>query len=303
MGSHNTNYDMMRSVETGAGFINDPGELGTIVVRDDYHSFCSLNAAEGSFLAESAYFTIEFFETRYVAPPQLEHQTLTILMGVGSFVAINTFPTVIDQDGNTALTLYTTGDLIRLRAVRIGSDLRWTVDYRQQKYTGKKVQNIPLTAMRVHDSPAVNLAATAADDDMGLATGSPPQLIGEDFGGGTIDSKCRFFWPLPDDYVPGTDIAVRIHSNMTTTVSDGTATLDVAAAAISDSSQSADICETDAQDINMLGAATYVFDLDGSLVVNGDLLNVLLSFGGSDAGNAGVMVPVISQVAMHYLAK
>ena len=162
---------------------------------------------------------------------------------------------------------------------------------------------IDLTRCRVHDALHTNLPATAANDDMALITGTPgtnaPTLQGVDFGGTSTDEKCAFVFTLPPEYDPGETITLRVRGAMLTTISDGTATVDVEAWPIDgDGDVDADICATAAQSINSLTPADKDFTLTPTGLAPGDQLIVRLSFGGSDTGNAGVMIPEISRVQM-----
>lgn len=162
---------------------------------------------------------------------------------------------------------------------------------------------VPLTDMRVHDAVSSLLPAAAANDDMGLVTGTPgtnaPTLQGVDFGGTATDEKCLFVFALPIEYDAGQSITVRCHAGMLTTVSDGTATLDCEVwSDDGDGTVSADLCATAAQSINSLTLADIDFAVTPTGLSAGDLLFVRLSFGGSDTGNAGVMIPTITKVSV-----
>ena len=162
---------------------------------------------------------------------------------------------------------------------------------------------IPLTSIRVHDAMATNLPATAANDDMGLITGTPgtdaPTLQGVDFGGTSTDEKGAFEFVLPAEYVTGQTITLRVTGAMLTTVSDGTATVDAECwVATSAGAVGSDICATSAQSINSLTSADKDFTITPTSRAAGDRLIVRLSFAGSDSGNAGVMIPEISRVQM-----
>lgn len=160
---------------------------------------------------------------------------------------------------------------------------------------------IPLTSLRVHDALATNLPGTAANDDMALITGTPgtdaPTLQGTDFGGGSTDEKGAFEFVLPPEYDAGESITVRVKAGMLTTVSDGTATIDVECwKDANDGSVGADLCATAAQSINSLTLANKDFVITPTGLAAGDRLIFRLSFGGSDTGNAGVMIPEIQSV-------
>lgn len=165
------------------------------------------------------------------------------------------------------------------------------------------VNPIPLTSMRVHDALQTVLPGAAANDDMGLVTGTPgtnaPTLRGVDFGGAATDEKCAFIFPLPIEYDAGQSITIRCHAGMLTTVSDGTATLDCEVwSDDGDGTVSSDLCTTAAQSINSLTLADIDFTVTPTGLSAGDVLFVRLSFGGSDTGNAGVMIPTITKVSV-----
>lgn len=162
---------------------------------------------------------------------------------------------------------------------------------------------IDLTSLRVWNARHTNLPGTAADDDMALVTGTfgthAPTLQGVDFGGTTTDEKGAFSFQLPPEYVAGQTITLRVRGAMLTTVSDGTATVDAEVHKRDrDGAVGADLCATAAQSINSLTPADKDFTITPTGLAPGDTLEVRLSFGGSDTGNAGVMIPEISAVEM-----
>ena len=156
--------------------------------------------------------------------------------------------------------------------------------------------------MRVHDAMQTVLPGTAANDDMGLITGTPgtdaPTLQGVDFGGTSTDEKATFLFPLPVEYVSGQAITCVVRGAMVTTTSDGTATVDVECWVADDNGGvGGDICTTAAQSINNLTPADKSFTITPTSRVAGDVLVVRLSFAGSDSGNLGVMIPEIQKVS------
>ena len=162
---------------------------------------------------------------------------------------------------------------------------------------------IPLSVMRVHDNFALLLPSTAANDDMAIITGTPgtdaPTLQGVDFGGTSTDEKAGFQFVLPPEYENGGQIQVVVRAAMLTTVSDGTATVDVQCWPQDDNGAvSADICSTAAQSINSTTPADKTFTITPTNRVSGDVLNIRLAFAGSDTGNVGVMIPEISKVTV-----
>jgi hypothetical protein len=162
---------------------------------------------------------------------------------------------------------------------------------------------IPLTSLRVHDAMITNLPGTAANDDMGLITGTPgtdvPTLQGVDFGGTSTDEKAAFEFVLPPEYDAGETITVRVRAAMLTTVSDGTATVDVECwKAGDDGAAGSDICATAATTINSLTPGNKDFTITPAGLAAGDRLIFRLAFGGSDTGNVGVMIPEISKLSV-----
>jgi hypothetical protein len=162
---------------------------------------------------------------------------------------------------------------------------------------------IPLTSLRVHDAMITNLPGTAANDDMGLITGTPgtdvPTLQGVDFGGTTTDEKSAFEFVLPPEYDAAETITVRVRAAMLTTISDGTATVDVECwKAGDDGAAGTDICATAATTINSLTPGNKDFTITPTGLAAGDRLIIRLAFAGSDTGNLGVMIPEISKLSV-----
>lgn len=164
-----------------------------------------------------------------------------------------------------------------------------------------KPYTIPIHAFRVWDAMQTILPNPAANDDMGLITGTPgtdvATLQSVDFGGTTCDEKCAFEFCLPAEYDAGNTIMLRIRAAMLTTVSDGTATVD-AQCYVSDRDgvASADLVTTAAQSMKTLTPANYDFVVTPTSRAAGDRLVFVLAFAGSDTGDAGTMISEISQV-------
>jgi hypothetical protein len=160
---------------------------------------------------------------------------------------------------------------------------------------------IPLSSVRVHDNMAALLPAAAADDDMGLVTGTPGTddltLQGVDFGATSSDEKCAFQWRLPIEYQAGQSVRLRVHAGILTTVADGALTLDVECwRSDGEGSVGSDLYAGSAADINDTTTADQDFTIDAATLSPGDLLIFRLSFAGSDTGNAGVMIPLITRI-------
>jgi len=225
--------------------------------------------------------------------------------------------------GKTIDDAYAAGDLVFLYVplagdhvhalVKAGEDID-VADYLDVEGSGSgkfiKVSSsavaeykLPATRARVHDAMATPLPGAAANDDMGLITGTPgtdaPTLQGEDFGGGTSDEKCAFEVVLPPAYRAGSAVTLRVKAGILTTVADTSLTLDAEVwKDAGDGTVGADLCATAAQDINSLTMADIDFTITPTGLGPDDRLIVRLSFAGTDAGDLGVMIPEIQNVAM-----
>ena len=156
--------------------------------------------------------------------------------------------------------------------------------------------------MRTWDAVGTVLPAAAANDDMGLITGTfstdGPTLQSEDWKTSSSASKyARFFFQLPAEYVDGEAISLRAQAGMVTTKSDGTATLDAEVYVDdADGAAGADICATVAQDMNTLATNEIDFTITPTGLVSGDMLDVRLTFGGADTATGTAVVSEIRKV-------
>jgi len=166
-----------------------------------------------------------------------------------------------------------------------------------------KTYTVPLTSLRVWDAMATNLPTAAANDDMGLITGTPgsdvPTVQGVDFGGTTSDEKAGFEVVLPPEYDAGNTVTLRLRAAMLTTVSDTSCTVDLQCyKSDRDGVASADLCATAAQSMNTLTPANYDFTITPTGFTAGNRLVFVIAFAGSDTGDAGTMIPEISEIEL-----
>lgn len=145
------------------------------------------------------------------------------------------------------------------------------------------------------------LGATAlsADDliyTLGTLGTSEPKLTATDFGGTSATQKARIRLALPPEYVAGQTITLRVNGLTGTTLADTSSTVDfnVYRAA----APTVDICATAAQSINSLTAVDVNFTITPTDCVPGDVLDILLTYAGVDAGNLGVIAPAINSVTL-----
>ena len=163
---------------------------------------------------------------------------------------------------------------------------------------------VPLINMRTWDAREIVLPAAAANDDMGLITGAfgtdVATLQSIDFKTAASDEKCGFYFALPPEYVAGGGVTLRLRAGMITTISDDGAaavTVDVECSESDrEGAAGADICATAAQNMNVLVHADKDFTITPTALSPGDLVDVVLTFAGTDTATGTAVIAEISQV-------
>lgn len=156
--------------------------------------------------------------------------------------------------------------------------------------------------LRVWDAPStVAVAATAANDDLAVVyntflTANPSIETGDLKAAGATTRKVGFEFRVPDNYVAGQAITLRINAGMKTTVAGVTATVDAQVAR--KAAPTVDICATAAQSINSLDAANKDFVLTPTNVVPGDVLQAVLSVAVNDAATGTAVIGKIYSVEL-----
>ena len=159
----------------------------------------------------------------------------------------------------------------------------------EQRQTDNVVYPIPWTAWRVWDAYNTNLPGTSASDDLGLYGGTfgtnQPMLKTYDVkAAGAQTLRARAMVALPDRYVAGQTVTIRLKAGMITTVADTSCTVLIEAYRIGkDNSIGSQICPTGATTMNTLGASTKDFTITASTLNAGDVLDVRLSIAVNDA--------------------
>jgi len=159
------------------------------------------------------------------------------------------------------------------------------------------------TMLRVWDNLASLLPGTASADDLAIIEGT----LGTDFPVvQTSDSKAtsvtqyaRFLFTLPPEYDAAESIRCTIRGAMNTTVSDGTATVDLECYAHDeDGSVGSDLVTTSAQSINSLTHADFDFDITSSGRSAGDQLDLRIKVDITDSATGTAVIGELSKVAM-----
>jgi hypothetical protein len=226
---------------------------------------------------------------------------------IQSVANTNNVDVTIKNAASAAARVYTYGDAGADKYIAYTATAAGTVS-RADITTDTGIATLNLTDARVWNARVTSLPNAAAADDMGLINGTsktdPLLLQGIDFKAGTTDEACYFSFTLPENYVDGGTITIRVRAGMNTTVSAGTATVDVNCYTNDDDGTlSADLCETAAQSINNLTAADKDFVITPTGVVAGEQLDIFLTFGGTDGATGTAVIPQINKVQVRYAAK
>jgi hypothetical protein len=158
---------------------------------------------------------------------------------------------------------------------------------------------IPLTHFRVHDAQASILPAAATADDLGLINGTfgttASSLQTSDAKATTVTQYGRVQVVLPAEYDNGQSVTLAIAADMETTVSDGTATIDVECYK---NGAGSDICATAAQSCNALTSSTLSYVITPTGLVTGDLLDIRITAAITDSATGTAVVAQITSVIL-----
>ena len=176
-------------------------------------------------------------------------------------------------------------------------------DRAQLKQDDLAVFQIPLTDFRVHDAMQTVLPGTAASDDLaliGTAFGtSSPTIQTSDLKNTTGTQRARCLVRIPESYVTGETVKIRVYAGMNTTVASSSATVDVEAYEVDGTGGiSSDLCTTAATSINSLTNAAKDFDITSSALAAGDVLDVRLTIAITDSATATAVIGEIGYVAL-----
>lgn len=162
---------------------------------------------------------------------------------------------------------------------------------------------VPIEAFKTWNAVATNLPAAAADDDLGLVTGTwltnPVRITaGECKNLGATTRRAYFSIPIPPNYDDGETIQVRIRAAMETTLASTSCTVDLEAVVGSSGTPTADLVTTAAQSMNSLTAANFDFAINAASVDPGQLLECRLSITCNDTATATSVTPAVYKVSL-----
>ena len=155
---------------------------------------------------------------------------------------------------------------------------------------------IPLDNFRVHDAVSSLLPATAANDDLGMITGtlgtSRTSLRTSDSKAASTTQYGRTQIILPPEYQAGETVQLVLKCDMETTVADTSAAVDVTAYI---NGTGSDICATAAQSMNALLASDKTFVLTATNLEPGSLIDVRVSIAIVDGATGTAVIGQITQ--------
>lgn len=163
---------------------------------------------------------------------------------------------------------------------------------------------VPLPSGYTWDAAATNVPAAAANDDLGLVTGTPGSAAislqtGDLKNAGATTRKVGFTVVIPPEYVAGETAVLRISGGMISTVASATATVDVECwKSDEDATAGADICATSAQSINSLTFADKDFTLTPTTLAPGDILEIVISVAVTDSATASAVIGCIGAIKL-----
>lgn len=161
---------------------------------------------------------------------------------------------------------------------------------------------IPLTAWRKTGTSFNTVLGAASGSDLGLSGGAFasrfPIITTSDAKGATVTQMARVQVMLPSNYDSGADIGIRLFAGMLTTISDGTATIDLSAYKADGTDGSvggvgSDLVTTAAQSINSITPAAKDFAVDGSGMNPGDWLDIQVTIAITDSITATAVLGII----------
>lgn len=160
---------------------------------------------------------------------------------------------------------------------------------------------LPLSSAYTWDAIQTRLPGTPASDDLGFVNGTwgtdAKTIQTGDVKASNTTRYAGFEIQVPHNYDDGQTIQLRVRAGMKTTVSDGTATVDVEVyKSDGDGLVGSDLCSTSAQSINSLTIADKDFTITASSVDPGDKLFVRVAVAVNDAATATAVIGLITNV-------
>jgi hypothetical protein len=165
------------------------------------------------------------------------------------------------------------------------------------------VYAIPFTDLRIHDAFQTVLPGTSSGNDLALDDGtfstSSQTVRTADVKTTTVTNYARFRFALPAEYDAGQTITLRMMAGMLTTISDGTATLDIEVFKVDRSGGiGSDLYAGAAVNINSLTLANRDFTITPTGLAAGDVLDIRVALAIADTATGTAVIGVIGAIEM-----
>lgn len=163
------------------------------------------------------------------------------------------------------------------------------------------VYPISLLEFQTWDALKTNLPAAAANDDLGLVTGTlgthAPTITAGDVKTTSSTRYARCQVGLPAEYKAGGSVTLRISAGVQTTIADTSCTVDAQVyRVVRDTTVGSDICATTAQSCNSTTFSDKSFTITPTTLNPGDLLDIRVALIYVDGSTATAVTPTIASV-------
>ena len=185
----------------------------------------------------------------------------------------------------------TTGLTFESRTIGISFDIMRKYGDRASLLPNAGVIGGPVGTLGLVDNNPENVAVTLQTDDM-KAEGNSPSI-----------NAAIFQWVVPDNFILGSTVSIRIFCGMLTTIADGDAFINVEAYVPSNdgtANVSSDLVTPAAQNCNNLTSANFTFVIDDDLTNHalgaGSVVNIVISINVNDNATGTVVKGIIRKI-------
>lgn len=247
MTPYNQHQNLLRADAAGRQFLLDPGSGGTVKVAPN--ADCVL------LMATTGARTLQ-------AAAQLPVGTRLLALATTTGVTVNSYGVGIGEfaEFRVTLTSANANQWTLVNASALAAQL------------GDQNLSIPLSQFRTWDAMQTALPGTAANDDLGLVTGTwltDAPILRTIVNSGTSTVRAGLLFPVPLDYQNADPTVVRVPYT-TVVAPTSTATLDLEIVRVV--APTVDIVSTNANDVAAVNAADAVFVLNPANLVAGEML-------------------------------
>lgn len=163
-------------------------------------------------------------------------------------------------------------------------------------------RGLDLRLAQIWDSGALLGATPTSDDDLAYVVGtwatSNPVISAADCRTVTKTRRCRIAVKIPENYVAGETVTLRIVAGMVTAIADGPCTVDAEAYLVGGNSliSGSDLVTTSATSINSTSFANKDFAVTATALEPGDELDVRITIAVVDAATGSAVLPTIAAI-------